>query len=208
MLLRFISQCFLVVLVISTLSLNAAAKTYNASDVTSFVNEVNNTIFSIMKNKTLSTQDKDKKLKKMLLSSVDIDWVAKFVLGKHWRTAGNNQKARYLKAYREYIIYTYLPRFREYKNQQVVLNKTIKVADNKYIVNTSLKEPEKADKELEYLIHKSKSGLQIYDFKVEGVSMINTQRADFNSVISRKNLNYFIARLENMVERGSMVASR
>jgi phospholipid transport system substrate-binding protein len=205
---RFTAKC-VTTLFFACFVINAYAQSYSDSDASSFVNKVNNTVFTIIKNQTLSTQEKDQKLKNVLTTHINIDWVGKFVLGKHWRSATKMQRSRYLKAYRQYVMYNYLTRFRDYKNQQIVLKKTSGIDNNNFLVAATLKEPNETDVLLDYLIHAdSKNTLRIYDFKVEGVSMINTQRADFNSAISRKSLNHFIARLENMAERNAQVASR
>lgn len=174
-----------------------------------FVKNLNNKVLSVMKNKNSSDDKKDIELKNILKTSVDIDWVAKFTLGKHWNTAKESQKKRYLKAYRDYVIFTYLPHFRDYKDQQIILKNGRVISEDKYAVAALLKQPGKEDMSLEYMIHKNQQGsLRVYDFNVEGISMINTQRSDFNSAVSRKNLDHLITRLTKMTQRSQQLAHR
>lgn len=57
----------------------------------------------------VSSNDADKyqKLDKILLTDVDIDYIARFVIGKYWKIMTEEQKARYSKIFKEYLMKLY-----------------------------------------------------------------------------------------------------
>ena len=65
------------------------------------------------------------------------------------------------------------------------------------VVTMRIKRPQAEDVVVEYSIRqKEGDGLKVYDIIVEGVSMLTTQRSEFNSVVSQKGLDYLIAQLK------------
>lgn len=155
----------------------------------------------ILENPDLSDGGKQRNLETLFDKHVDIDWVSRFVLGKHWRQASDSQRNTYQKHYKDFILKNYTGRLKAYKGQEYTVKNVRNDGDDEYTVTLELLNPSEPSILLDYRIHNTSSGLQIYDIIVEGVSMITTQRSEFDSVITRKGLDFLIGALEKRAKR-------
>ena len=185
-------KIFLLLLFVVFIGANTAHAKQQAmcNDHKEFVKSVSSDLIDIVEDKNLSDMQKEKKLEKKFNQFVDIDWISKFALGKHYRKLDAEQKKEYKKAYRDYMVATYIPKFRQYSGEQVeiVNSKPLKAHDS-YLVATKLTSPKSEDIPVSYRVAKRGVCYQLQDIIAEGVSMLNTQRQDFGSVISRKGFD-------------------
>jgi phospholipid transport system substrate-binding protein len=127
--------------------------------------------------------------------------MSKFVLGRHYRKLEDDQKDKYQSLYRDLVVYTYIPRFREYAGEEINFYDSIDKGDGEYIVKSALKTAQaKGDVLVDYRVRKDGNTYKILDIVGEGVSLITTQRSDFAAPISRKGMDFFLDRLEKKVE--------
>ncbi|MBY0355352.1 MAG: ABC transporter substrate-binding protein, partial [Rickettsiales bacterium] len=70
---------------------------------TLFIEELAQRVVDVLEEKQTSLAQKDSELKNIFEGHIAIEWVGKFVLGKHWRTASDAQKATYLASYKSFI---------------------------------------------------------------------------------------------------------
>lgn len=133
------------------------------------------------------------KLDAIFLRNVDTDWIGKFVLGKYWRTASEEQKQAYLKNYAGFLSKTYTRRFTEYSNEKVEISGVKTVDNSEYEVRLELAQPDAQPVFMTFKVRGgSKASMRVFDIIVEGVSLITTQRSEFSSVVERKGLDYLI----------------
>lgn len=132
---------------------------------------------------------------------IDIDWVGRFVLGRHWRTASEAQKKQFIDAYRAFMIGSYTDRLKEYSGEHYQVNLPRNLSDNKYALTLELFREQGKPILIDYKIREAGSTYKIYDIVVEGISLITTQRAEFDSVISRKGLDALIKALNKKANR-------
>ena len=161
-----------------------------------FINKIGGQTVDILADKAASAAQKDQKLNKMFRSTVDVGWISRFVLGKNLRSASEEQKKRYMAAYEIYVINTYTSRFRDYTGEQVKVVDT-KPQDDNVVVNTLVVRPAAENINLQFLVRADKKGApMIYDVVIEGISQLNTQRAEFDAIVARDGLDGLIAMLE------------
>jgi phospholipid transport system substrate-binding protein len=161
------------------------------------VESVGQQAFAIIKDAVLTKQEKQAKLERILASHVDVKWIGRFVLGRFWRQASEEQRMRYLKEYEEFVLKYYTSRFADYSGSGFKVSDAHMDGDGEsVIVNMVIASGENQDVSIQYRLHPADGGeLRIYDVVVEGVSMITTQRSEFASVITNKGLDHLIAQL-------------
>jgi phospholipid transport system substrate-binding protein len=162
------------------------------SDVRSFADSLAQEALTIVKNEELSKTGKQRRLEDLFTTRVDVEWVARFVLGKYWRTASEEQQKAYLDNYRRFVVSHYSDRLTDYNEQQYTIKSVRAENDKEYVVSMEIINPGEANVLLDYRVRDTDTGYKIYDIIVEGVSMITTQRSEFDSVISRNGLDYLI----------------
>lgn len=155
---------------------------------------------AVISNKKLNKDQKQSQLEKIFSGNVDIPWVGRFVMGRYWRQATDEQKSRYLKKYEKFLVLHYTSRFADYSSGTFTITGTKTDENGEFTVNMELKgdHPGDAPVLVDYRIRKAAAGFKIFDVIVEGVSLITTQRSEFSSVISDHSIDYLIDKLNSM----------
>ena len=149
-----------------------------------------------------SEDAREKDLIALFRSKVDTTWMAGFTMGKNYRTLTPAQKAKYNQLYADYVIYSYIPKFRMYTGERMDVNQVIDEGSDLFTVKTSLKTKASSTGSVfvDYKLKKAGGEFKIVDVIGEGVSLINTQRSDFTAPQNDLGVDGFIARLEEKVK--------
>lgn len=167
-----------------------------------FVQNVGDKVIDIVADNKTSIDKKEKLLNEMFVSTVDIDWIAKFVAGRYWRESDNEQQKKYLQVYNKYLIHTYVPKFKRYTNQKMTIGKFFAEGDDEFLVETTINDDvEGKVYKVDYKLRKGPQGFKIYDIIAEGVSMITTQRSEFGSILSREGMASLITKLDSKTDK-------
>lgn len=194
---------FIVMVLGMCFSFQPTEAAYN--DAQHFVEKISGDALTIIESSTLSDEEKYDRLNTLFMNSVDTDWMAKFALSNYWQTFDQSEKNLYLGLYRDFLMYSYVPKFKSYTNQKLSIKKY--TLDDKetmaYTVHTEIISPNtnKAIR-VHYRVHKNNAGeYRIYDIIGEGVSLITTQRSDFSSLVAREGTDYFLDLLKKRIAR-------
>lgn len=182
------------------LFMTPAAKA-SPEDATGFIDSLSARVVTIVADKGISPDAKEKTLEVMFKESVDVAWIGKFVLGKYWRTASEDQRARYQQFYDPFLIRSYTSRFREYSGEKSEALGAKETKDGEYVVNTRIIRPGAAPILVDYRVRRmdskgTKPSYRVFDVIVEGVSLLATQRSEFSTVIARDGMDSLIKKLE------------
>lgn len=132
---------------------------------------------------------REKEFRRLLNDSFDVRAIGKWVLGRYWRKAKKEEKEEYLKLFEDFIIVTYSGRFKDYSGDDISLNVTESLAknDNDAIVRSQITRPQAGEPIMVDWRVKGKSDgtMKVVDVLIAGVSMSQTQRSEFASVIKR-----------------------
>ena len=152
---------------------------------------------SVLKQADLNEQQREQRFREIFQQSFDAPTIGRYVLGVHWRSATEQQRADYLSAFTGFIVKTYAERLRDYSGQQVKVGKTNQY-DDKFMVESEIVGGGKAPIRAAWQVEKRDSGLKITDVVIEGVSLGLTQRSDFSSYINQNGgkLDALIAELK------------
>ncbi len=174
----------------------------DSDDAKAFTVDLGHKALAVLSDNSGSKQDKRERLEALFAENVDIDWVGKFVLGRFWKSATDEQKQQYITNYKTFLIKHYTSNLTEYSNADFEVTRVVAGDNGASIVSMRIKRPGAEDFLVDYSIRRSSNGaLMVYDIVVEGVSMITTQRSEFSSVVSQKGLDYLIAQLAQRSKR-------
>jgi phospholipid transport system substrate-binding protein len=164
-----------------------ASETQNSS-ADKFVKDTSKSVVDVLKSKS-SQSEKQKKLTEIFHQTMDIEWIAKFVIGKYWKNMSEDQQREYLKNYDNYLTASYVPVFKDYNGQAVVIKTVKSIGQDSYLVVTDIKsENSDTPYRVEYRVKKTEAGFKVRDIIAEGVSMITTQRSEFGSIIGSEGV--------------------
>ncbi len=178
----------LVFLFFFSISLNKSFNNYvlAGNDPGSYVMEMTTEAISTLTDNSTSQNEKESQFGKLFDKNFDVPSISRFVLGKYWKTASIEQKKKFIKAFRNYVVKTYSSRFNEYSGEQLTLLNFENESNPKiFIVHTGLEREDAAMIMVDWRIGKKKDRFVILDIIIEGISLAITQRSEFVSVIDQ-----------------------
>lgn len=114
----------------------------------------------------------------LLDEGFDLDYIARFVLGRYWKLFNEPQKTEFKTIFRQRLKNTYARRFKEYKD--VVFKMKSSHAENgKENVETTIQKPGGPITPVQWEVVRNSSGYKIRDVVVEGISMGQTMRSEY-----------------------------
>jgi len=171
-----------------------------ADDAEKFIKNISSKAISVIQSEKSSEIEKEMALVSLFEQSVDTQWIAKFAMGRHWNRASDHQKELYTDLYKKFLIGSYVPKFKEYTNQKIIIKKTYDEGDKEYLIETEILQHDGAAINVDYKVREGAGGKYvIFDVIAEGVSLITTQRSEFGSILSRKGVDYLIKKLKARV---------
>ncbi len=117
-----------------------------------------------------------------------INGIARFVLGRYWRRASEAHRTEYMALFEDVIVNTWADRFSEYSGQKFQVNNAVNApsahqSERVAIVRTVFFLDAQTPVSVDWRVASRGDIYKITDVSVEGISMANTQRAEFASVI-------------------------
>lgn len=193
-------KIILSILLIALSSPSFAQEADKSEQVKKFVNEIGNKIISIASEKNVSEEKKKSKIIAVIDQSIDSDWIARFVLGKNYKTADKADQERFTKLYREFMINTYGPKFKNYNGRNF---EVLEVTERSgfYVAKAEFTPHSGAAISVDFRVKERGGKLVILDFIAEGISLIETQRSEFNSAISKDGMEKFLDNLDERVKK-------
>jgi phospholipid transport system substrate-binding protein len=195
-------KIFVTIFLVLFSSQNAMAQDVAKSDaVRKFVDEIGNKIVGIANEKSTPEKKKKDKIITIIDEVIDADWIARFVLGKNYKTANDQQRERFIALYRDFMINTYGPKFKNYDGRKFTVNE---VTEQKgfYVAKAEfLPRDSNVPISVNFRVKERNGKLVILDFIAEGISLIETQRSEFNSTIVQNGMDQFLSDLEERVKK-------
>lgn len=133
-----------------------------------------------------------------LLPYFDTDYAARLVLGKHWRTATDVQRKRFVEAFYQSLMRTYGDALLEFTDDRIrfIPFKGDPNADTA-TVRTEVKRSDGTPVPVNYSLRRTPSGWKAWDVTIEGISYVKNFRTDFGTEIDQRGLDAVIQRLES-----------
>jgi phospholipid transport system substrate-binding protein len=200
----------LVWLVALALAVPAVARADTAGDAGQFVDRlVNSALHTLAQTKGNEAQ-REQDFNKLLGDNFDIPRIARFVLGRHWTTASDPDRQRFIAVYRDFIIKSYAAQFANYSGETVKVTGARPESADVTVVNSEIIHPDGGEpaKVAWRVRHESDGSYKIVDVDVEGVSMLLAQREEFSSVIQRSggSVNGLITAIQQKLQNNDLSA--
>ena len=163
-----------------------------------FLRKVGDETIVLLKDRSRPKIEKEAELRQILNKSIDMKTIGRFALGKTWREIDDQQKARYLKLFRDYVLYSYSKRLLSYDGEtfNVVKSRPIRRDALVYtLINQASGEP----LETYWRVRRQNNAYYVIDVIVEGISMAVTQRSEFRTVIRQRGVEGFFDSLSTII---------
>ncbi len=130
----------------------------------------------------------------IIVPHFDFVRMSRWVLGKHWRQADNQQKARFVEEFKKMLIRTYANALTDYADATVTYHPAR--GDSKMVlVKTEIVRSDGPSIPVDYRMHKNGEDWLVFDVLVEGVSLVSTHRDEYSEKIRQNGLEKLIDEL-------------
>jgi phospholipid transport system substrate-binding protein len=133
----------------------------------------------------------------VLLPHFDTEYSARLVLGKHWTTASEAQRQRFIKAFYKSLLNNYGDALVDYTADKLKVFPYTGDANAPFAsVRTQVRKSDGSQVAVNYSLRRTDQGWKAWDVVIEGISYVKSFRDDFSAEIDQKGLDEVIARLE------------
>jgi phospholipid transport system substrate-binding protein len=128
----------------------------------------------------------EKRFKALLDKNFDMPRISRFVLGRYWNGATDQEKQDFQNLFEAYVVRAYSIRFSEYSGETVKVTGSRSESSENTVVASQIIQPDGAPPvHVDWVVRKSDNEFRIADVSVDGVSMVLTQKQEFAAVIER-----------------------
>lgn len=135
-----------------------------------------------------------------LMPYIDYKYASYKVLGQYLRDTTKDERARFVDAFRGYLISTYAQAFTEYTDQTVEFSPARDFAGEKMVnVNVRIIDKGRPDISLQFKARRLKDGTwKAFDLVAEGVSLLSSKKSEITNLVRQKGIESVI---EMLIER-------
>ena len=173
-----------------------------AGEPTEQVKETTDKIIAIVSDPALKESERSEEKKELLRNVVDerFDWeeMTRRSLARHWSKRTDEEKREFIALYAQLLERTYMDRVEGYSGEQVAYEGE-RVEGDYAIVKVRITTPKDTEIPVKYRVRKKGDKWLVYDVYVEGVSLVNNYRVQFNNVISRSSYEKLVKKLRAKV---------
>ena len=149
----------------------------------------------------LGFQGRFKLLAPIVERSLDLDFIAKTVLGKKLRTKLNREQQQiYISHFHKLSISTYAGWFKEYDGERFKYIDQKTMPRNYVLVRSQLIKSNGDTVSFDYLLRQDKKDWRIINILADGVSDLALKRVEYRSVLGKKGFKVFIDMLKKKIE--------
>jgi phospholipid transport system substrate-binding protein len=186
---------------VAVLSCAPARFAHAASDPRGFVEELGAETLAILKG-SANTPERQRRFRELFGKAFDVPQVGRFVLGRYWQRASEEERARYLEKFGDYVAAIYAMQFANYQGQSFRTTGARATGDGESTVTSEIVRQGQPPIAIEFRVKQapndqSGGGFKIVDAVVEGVSLIVTKREEFAGVLGREGMAGILQRMDS-----------
>ena len=132
----------------------------------------------------VSRAQRIERFRNLLNENFDVPVIGRWVLGRYWRAASDAEKEEYLDLFEDYVVITYVERFDQYSGEVIKVTKSVSDPGKDSLVFSEIHRPSGGEPiRVDWRVRGKSDIYKIIDVYVEGISMSQSQRKEFTSVI-------------------------
>ena len=178
-------------------SFNFTAHSSNFLEEENFVTSFADSAISILSNDTISDAERTSSFTELVMSSIDLNLISKFVLSKAWKNASDEQKENYLIAFKDYFVSSYANKLDQYTGEKVDVIGSQEAGKYVIVESNIIREGTDTLKiNLKWRLLNKNNQIKIIDLNIEGISLVIAQREEFQSFLANNDYD-----LDKLIEK-------
>lgn len=175
-----------------------------AGEPTDQIKQTTDKMIAILNDPALKDPSKAEERRKAIrnVANERFDWtgMAMRSLARHWRERTNEQKKEFVPLFTDLLERTYMKRIENYSGDKVAYDG--EKVDGKYsLVKIRIFTDKQVEIPVVYKLKKKGPEWKIYDVSIEGVSLVNNYRKQFDSIILSSSYEGLVEKLREKVAK-------
>lgn len=174
-----------------------------AGEPTDQVKQTVDNVLDILRDKELKKPAKTKErrtaIRKLINERFDFEEMAKRSLALHWRKRTAEERKEFVPLFMDLLERSYIKKIENYTDEKI-LYVAEKIEGGYSDVGTKVITKRNVEIPMEYRLLKKDGKWEVYDVVIEGVSLINNYRTQFNKIIRADSYEELVKRMKNKQE--------
>jgi phospholipid transport system substrate-binding protein len=172
-----------------------------AGEPTDLVRQTTDQVLKILEDPqlqdTANQAQRQERLHQMANQAFDWQEMAKRALARHWRERTAPQQQEFVSLFRDLVERTYMNRLENAtQEKQDIQYMGEQIEGSRAAVKTNVITKRNQQVPIEYRLHKVNGGWKIYDVLVEGISLVNNYRSQFDRIISSSSYSDLVQKMK------------
>ena len=155
--------------------------------------------FAILKDPSLKGDEKVQERRQKLWEEIspifNFEEMSKRALGQHWKSRTPEEKKEFVELFTNILKDAYIGKTDTYSGEKVVIisekqDKNYATVQTRFITNTG------TEISVDYNMHNNPGRWTIYDVIIEGVSLVNNYRSQFNNILIKSSYKELIQKIK------------
>lgn len=163
------------------------------------IRETTDKILSYVTDPALKDPSRSEERIRLIRKTVDerFDWdeLSRRALGIHWAARSPDEKKEFIRLFGNLLEKTYQDKVEGYAGEKVLYQG--ESTDGEYsVVDVKIVTTKNTEIPVKYRLRKKGDDWLVYDISIEGVSLVNNYRTQFNSILAKSPFSELIRRLK------------
>ncbi len=166
-------------------------------------------VVAILANQTLQPPERHTKIRQAVLQRFGFDEMAQRTLAQHWRTRTPQQRHEFVGLFTDLLEGSYIHRMANANPEPQSVRYVKETIDqDQAAVHTEIVNERDAPVTVEYrLLHKD-GDWKVYDIVIEGVSLVNNYRTQFNTIITKDSYAGLVKQMRLKLDQENAVSAQ
>lgn len=160
-------------------------------------------VLDILKNKELKkpakAEERRASIRRVVGERFDFEEMSKRTLALNWQKRTPAERKEFVTLFSDLLERSYINKIEAYTDEKIIYGE--ETVESEYgVVKTKIITKRNVEAPIEYKLLKKSSQWMVYDVVIEGVSLVNNYRNQFNKIIRTKSYDELVKRLRNKQE--------
>jgi phospholipid transport system substrate-binding protein len=148
-------------------------------------------------------QERRGKIRQTVLQRFGFEEMAQRAMGRHWHKLTPEEKQEFVALFSDLLERSYINKIESYSGskEHILYTKESIDKDGYAKVYSEIVKERDLNIQVEYRLIQRDGDWQVYDVVIEGVSLVNNYRTQFNKIISQTSYNDLIKKLQLKIEQ-------
>ncbi|MTI09669.1 MlaC/ttg2D family ABC transporter substrate-binding protein [Curvivirga aplysinae] len=183
------------------INLAHAAEKTDLDNAKIYVTTISKQTITLLQDESIAASDKMNKMYAVLEDTMAYDVIGRIVLGKPYRGLTDDQKSEYDVLFKEYLLTKYSSLVGSYNGQDVEITKSVRAGKADAMVFTKIGVPGQEGIVVGWRIRTIKGEMKLLDVKIADLSMVQTERDQFQNVYQNHKIDGILKALRSLTEK-------